>query len=127
MKMFSKLLEKLAKLCLPILDYGWIIVIPLAILYFLFPDIYDSFAVKLIIFIPLGIILLTLMLWIGQEVGGWVFKKYSDEYEELVKKGELRSQAFAKTAFKAIIVFIILLLLALLIILKNLVIEPRVV
>ena len=125
--MFSKFVEKLSALSIPILEYGWILAIPLGVIYFIFPNIFDSLFVRLIIIIPVAIILLTQVLCITLGVGQFVFTKYADEYEALVSKGEDRATAFAKTSLKALIVFIILLLLALLVIFKNMLYEPRVV
>jgi hypothetical protein len=125
--MFTKFVEKLSAITLPILEYGWIFAILLGVIYFLFPDIYNNLFVLLLVIIPIALILLTLVLGITLGVGQFVFKKYADEYDRLVGQGEDRATAFAKTSLKALIVFIILLLLALLVIFKNIFSEPTVV
>ena len=125
--MFTKFVEKLSAITLPILEYGWIFAIPLGVIYFLFPDIYNNLFVLLLVIIPIALILLTLVLGITLGVGQFVFKKYADEYDRLVGQGEDRATAFAKTSLKALIVFIILLLLALLVIFRNIFSEPTVV
>ncbi len=125
--MFTKFVEKLSEITLPILDHGWIAIIPLGILFFIFPNIFDSLIVRLIIIIPIALILLTFALGIALVVGQFIFKKYADEYDRLVNEGEDKSTAFAKTSLKAIIIFIVLFLLALLVIFKNLFYEPSIV
>ena len=126
-EMFTKFVEGLSAVTILILDYGWIFAIPLGVIYFLFPDIYNSLFVRLLIIIPTALILLTLVLAITLGVGQLVFEKYADEYDRLIGQGEDRAKAFAKTSLKALIVFIILLLLALFVIFKNIFYEPTVV
>lgn len=123
----TKFIEKLSAITIPILEYGWIFAILLGVIYFLFPDIYNSLFVQLLIIIPIALILLTWFLGITLGVGQFVFKKYADEYERLISQGEDRAKAFAKTSLKALIVFIILLLLALFVIFKNIFFAPTVV
>jgi len=125
--MLTKFVEKLSEITLPILEHGWIVIIPLGILYFISPNVLDSLIVRLIIIIPIALILLTLTLGIALGVGQFVFKKYADEYERLVNEGEDKTTAFAKTSLKAIIIFIVLFLLALLVIFRNLFYEPNMV
>lgn len=114
--MFTKFVVKLSEITLPILEHGWIAIILLGILYFISPNIFDSFMFRLIIIIPAALILLTGVLGIALGVGLFVFEKYADEYDRLVKGGEDRAKAFAKTSLKAVIILIILFLLVLLVI-----------
>jgi len=125
--MFTKFVEKLSEITLPILDHGWIVFIPLGILYFIFPNIFDSLIVRLIIIIPIALTLLMFALGIALGVGQFIFKKYAEEYDRLVNEGEDKSIAFAKTSLKAITIFIVLFLLAFLLIFKNLFYEPNIV
>ena len=115
--MFAKFVEKLAKVSLSILQYGWIFLILLIVICLIFPDICTNRFGALVNIIPIVLILLPLIFLIASEVGQYVFEKYVDEYDRLVDHGEDRVKAFAKTSLKAwIIILIILSLLALFIV-----------
>ena len=125
--MFKRIIDKSLEITDLILEYGWIVVISLVIIYLIYPQIFKNFIVLGIITIPIIFVLLTIFIGIAIYVGQFIFKKYADEYEKLVNEGVEKEKAFAKTSIKAIIVFIILLIIALLIILKNIFYEPSVV
>jgi magnesium-transporting ATPase (P-type) len=103
-----KIIERIASLCTFVLEYGFIVVVPMGILCLVFPDHSES-----IILITLAIVgvpvVLTVVAAVLVAIGHFVFGRYADEYERLTKNGEHRTSAFAWVSAKAWIMFVILL------------------